>query len=62
MTAVVNTVEEIKMAIQEAKNLNMGNTVPSATIIKQAAKLAQVTEEEVTTVYYGEMSKERINV
>ena len=59
---VVNAVEEIKLAIQEAKNLNMGNTVPTATIIKQAAKLARVSEEEVTSVYYEDVNKEFTDV
>ena len=45
--------EEIELAISEAKSLNMGNTVPIATIISQAAKLARVEEREVETFYYN---------
>lgn len=45
--------QEIEMAISEAKSLNMGNTVPVATIISQAAKLAKVDEREVETFYYN---------
>ena len=45
--------QEIEMAISEAKSLNMGNTVPVATIISQAAKLARVDECEVEKFYYN---------
>lgn len=45
--------EEIELAISEAKSLNMGNTVPVATIISQAAKLARVDECEVEKFYYN---------
>jgi len=52
--------QEIEMAISEAKSLNMGNTVPVATIISQAAKLARVDEREVEKFYYngGEINVE----
>lgn len=49
---------EIKYAIQEAKNLNMGNTVPVMTIIRQAAKMARADVSEVYNVYYTEVNKE----
>ena len=44
--------QEIELAISEAKSLNMGNTVPVATILTQAAKLAKVDEGEVFKYYY----------
>lgn len=43
---------EIKDAILEARNLNMGNTVPTTTIIRQAAKLAKCDVKDVIRIYY----------
>lgn len=43
--------DEIMYAIQEAKYMNMGNTVPTMTILKQAAKLAHVPIDKVVNVY-----------
>ena len=43
---------EIEYAIIEAKNLNMGNTVPTTTIIHQAAKLAKCDVKVVMRIYY----------
>jgi hypothetical protein len=53
---------EIEYAIQEAKNLNMGNTVPVMTIITQAAKMARTSVDEVYSVYYDKVNKEFSNV
>jgi len=44
---------EIDYALQEAKKLNMGNTVPAMTIIRQAAKLAKCSESAVEKFYYN---------
>jgi len=44
---------EIEYALQEAKKLNMGNTVPAMTIIRQAAKLAKCSEGAVEKFYYN---------
>ena len=43
---------DIKYAIIEARNLNMGNTVPTTTIIRQAARLAQCPVRDVIKFYY----------
>jgi len=43
---------EINIAIREAKSLNMGNTVPTTTIIRQAAKLAKCDVKDVIKFYY----------
>ena len=43
---------EIDIAIREAKSLNMGNTVPTTTIIRQAARLAQCPVRDVIKFYY----------
>lgn len=43
---------EIKYAIVEAKNMYMGNTVPTTTIIRQAAKLARCDVKDVIRIYY----------
>ena len=43
---------DIEYAIIEAKNLNMGNTVPTTTIIRQAAKLAKCPVRDVIKFYY----------
>lgn len=43
---------DIKYAIIEARNLNMGNTVPTTTIIRQAAKLARCPVRDVIKFYY----------
>ena len=43
---------EIEIAINEARSLNMGNTVPTTTIIRQAAKLANCDVKDVIKFYY----------
>lgn len=44
---------EIDYALQEARKLNMGNTVPAMTIIRQAAALAKCSESAVEKFYYN---------
>lgn len=58
----MTSLSEIHYAIQEAKNLNMGNTVPVMTIITQAAKMARADVNEVYNVYYADVNKELNNV
>jgi len=58
----MTSLSEIYYAIQEAKNLNMGNTVPVMTIITQAAKMARADVNEVYNVYYADVNKELNNV